>query len=189
VLGTTTKREVQILVGDGHVIRTYPFADALPFPQPAGALVALAADNKLCPYEMTPPTSLGAGDGTEKTFAGNVGKFVRAGSASVTDGNEEFTDDGFGELTGSAGGSGKINYLTGTVTVTFNAAPPAEADISADCGYWARGVLARDVDAGAVDAEVVTSGGVNSSELTMTTGDPATAEALAELEFIGPWPA
>jgi hypothetical protein len=42
---------------------------------------------------------------------------------TVTDGTETFTDNGSGVLTGDAGGSGTINYTTGEVTVTFNAAP------------------------------------------------------------------
>jgi hypothetical protein len=189
VLGTTTKRETQILVGDGHVVRTYPFATALTGVLLAGALVALTAGRELYPYGVTQDTDLGQGDGAEKTFTGSLGGLVQAGSVTVTDGTESFADDGFGVLTGDAGGTGKVNYLTGDVSVTCNAAPENGAAVSASCTHWCRGCLVRDAEIGAVDGEVVTSGGVNAAELTMPNGDPATAAALAEMEFIGPWPA
>lgn len=44
---------------------------------------------------------------------------------SFTDGTETFSDDGDGNLTGSGGGTGTINYLTGIGSLTFNAAPAA----------------------------------------------------------------
>jgi len=56
---------------------------------------------------------------------------VKADSVSVNDGTETFTDDAEGVLTGGAGGSGTVNYETGEVTVTFNAAPGEGAEIDA----------------------------------------------------------
>jgi len=45
-----------------------------------------------------------------------------AGSLSITDGVETFSDDGAGNLTGDAGGTGAIDYTTGVWSATFNAA-------------------------------------------------------------------
>ena len=56
-------------------------------------------------------------------------------SVTVTDGVETFTDDGSGTLTGSAGGAGTVNYTTGAVAVTFNAAPGAAVSITANYYY------------------------------------------------------
>jgi len=49
----------------------------------------------------------------------------------VTDNTETFTDDGAGVLTGSAGGTGTINYTTGALAVTFFAAPSTSQAINA----------------------------------------------------------
>ena len=43
-------------------------------------------------------------------------------NVSFTDGTETFTDNKDGTLTGSAGGTGTINYATGAYSITFNAA-------------------------------------------------------------------
>lgn len=51
-------------------------------------------------------------------------------AVSFTDTVETFTDNRDGTLTGSAGGSGTINYATGEYSITFNASPsnPVTAD-------------------------------------------------------------
>lgn len=46
-------------------------------------------------------------------------------AVSFTDGTETFTDDYNGVLTGSAGGTGTINYTTGAYDITFAVAPGA----------------------------------------------------------------
>jgi len=52
-------------------------------------------------------------------------------SVSFTDGVETFTDNNDGTLTGSAGGTGTINYSTGAYSITFNAsATTVTADYS-----------------------------------------------------------
>jgi hypothetical protein len=58
---------------------------------------------------------------------------VKVGTFSATDGTESFSDNSDGTLTGSAGGSGTIDYATGYVNLTFNAAPGDGDDIT--CGY------------------------------------------------------
>jgi len=81
------------------------------------------------------------GDGSEDTFSGTLEWTPVRGldadngwSVTVTDGTETFTDDGAGALTGDAGGSGTVNYTTGAIEVTFDAAPDADQDITVT--YW-----------------------------------------------------
>ena len=72
---------------------------------------------------------IGTGNGTLKTFS-NTLTFKGSGarrtcfgiSVQDQDGIEVFTDDYNGVLTGSAGGTGTINYMTGAISVTFAAA-------------------------------------------------------------------
>lgn len=78
---------------------------------------------------------IAVGDGGVN-YAGTLATFpIRAGSFSATDGVESFTDDGLGVLTGSAGGSGTINYTTGAWTLIFNAAVGAGVIIRAGYTY------------------------------------------------------
>lgn len=67
---------------------------------------------------------LAIGNGILTVFAGNLNFFpITAGTLQITDNIEVFLDNGLGVLTGSAGGTGTINYTTGAFSVTFNAAP------------------------------------------------------------------
>lgn len=57
------------------------------------------------------------------TYTGTLGVFpIIPGTMTVTDGVENFVDNGAGILTGDLGGSGTINYTTGAFSVTFNTA-------------------------------------------------------------------
>lgn len=77
------------------------------------------------------------GNGSHKTFSFTLPYVpVAVSTVTVTDGVESFTDDGAGNLTGSAGGSGTVNYTSGAVSVTFNAAPANLASIQT--GWRAR---------------------------------------------------
>lgn len=84
---------------------------------------------------------LASGNGVLKTFAGTLA-FKAAGAKrtcmglSVTDGTETFTDNFNGVLTGSAGGTGTINYTSGAYSVTFNAAPANTPDIVKGTYQW-----------------------------------------------------
>lgn len=56
-------------------------------------------------------------------YTGTLNFFpILPGSLSITDGVETFADNAAGLLTGSAGGTGTINYLTGVWNITFNTA-------------------------------------------------------------------
>jgi hypothetical protein len=56
---------------------------------------------------------------------------ILAGSLSITDGEETFVDNGTGLLTGSAGGTGTIDYTTGVYSLTFFVAVPIGEAITA----------------------------------------------------------
>ena len=79
--------------------------------------------------------SVGTGDKSEVTFSGTLANGpIR--DLEITDGVEKFTDNGDGTLTGDAGGVGTIVYETGAFSVTFNAAPEIDADITADYNFY-----------------------------------------------------
>jgi hypothetical protein len=75
-------------------------------------------------YTTVTAEVIGTGNGSTKTFT-NTLTFKAGGSRrtcfgiTVTDGTESFTDNKDGTLTGSAGGTGTINYATGAISVTF----------------------------------------------------------------------
>jgi hypothetical protein len=65
------------------------------------------------------------------TYTGTLGVFpIEAGTMTVTNGVENFVDNGFGILTGNQGGSGTIVYSTGVFSVTFNTAVATGVAIS-----------------------------------------------------------
>lgn len=86
-------------------------------------------------YTTVTAEVLGTGNGSNKTFAGTLA--FKSGGArrtcfgiSVTDGVETFSDNYNGVLTGSAGGTGTINYASGAISVTFNTAPAGAVNIT-----------------------------------------------------------
>ena len=54
-------------------------------------------------------------------------------AVTFTDGTETFTDNRDGTLTGSAGGTGTINYISGAYSITFNAA--ASGSVTSDYNW------------------------------------------------------
>lgn len=92
-------------------------------------------------YQSVNDEALASGNGSTKTFTGTLA--FKAGGAkrtcfavAITDGTETFTDDYAGNLTGSLGGTGTINYMTGAYSVTFNTAPVVGTNnITADYQY------------------------------------------------------
>lgn len=77
-------------------------------------------------YTTVSNENVGTGDGSTKTFTDTLA-YKAAGAKrtcfaiEVTDGVETFTDNNDGTLTGSAGGTGTINYTSGAISLTFNA--------------------------------------------------------------------
>ena len=81
------------------------------------------------------------GDGATRTFTGTLA--AKGGGAkrtcfgvSITDSTETFTDDRNGVLTGSAGGTGTINYATMAYSVTFAVAPIVGVNNITATYYW-----------------------------------------------------
>jgi len=89
-------------------------------------------------YTTVSDEPIGSGDGSALSFSATLA--FRSGTRrtcfglSVTDGVETFRDDYDGNLVGSAGGTGTVNYTTGEVSVTF-AAPPAASANNVLCSY------------------------------------------------------
>lgn len=189
-LGAITLTERNLRAGSGpHVVRTETLK-AGQVALPMGLLVARDAVGEIVPFAAAQEAAVGAGDaGGSKTFAGELGELV-PGGLSVTDGVEAFTDDGFGGLTGDAGGSGKVNYQTGVFTVTFQSAPAAAAPVSASYQPALQGVLDRPAAAGAVNCEVLVHGKVTRGELKVGVAAQAAPDAgqLYALERLGIWP-
>lgn len=72
------------------------------------------------------------GDGDASPPNGTLAKLPAvAGTVTITDAlaQETFTDNGDGTLTGSAGGSGTVDYATGVVALTYNAALAAATQV------------------------------------------------------------
>lgn len=79
----------------------------------------------------------GTGNGSTTTFTHTLTDISAPKTAmyiSVTDGTETFTDDRNGNMLGSAGGTGTVNYATGAVSVTFAVAPTNLQAIT--CSYY-----------------------------------------------------
>lgn len=76
---------------------------------------------------------LGVGDGVQTVFASTLTSFVNPLTVFyliITDGVETFTDDRSGNMVGSLGGFGTINYINGNYSVTFATAPASSVRIT-----------------------------------------------------------
>ncbi len=77
-------------------------------------------------YTTVTAEAIATGDGATKDYSGTLA-FKAGGSrrsclaVTFTDGVESFSDNRNGTLTGSAGGTGTINYATGAYVIHFNA--------------------------------------------------------------------
>lgn len=145
-IGEFSRDDERARAGEPHIIRTGK-VQADQGDLPMGLVCTKNADGEMIPYAEVSAEVLGAGDGSKVTFAATLAAApAEPGSVTVTDGVETFSDDGFGRLTGSAGGSGTVNYATGAVSVTFDAAVGNGVDVTADYVTAIDGVLDEPVD-------------------------------------------
>lgn len=102
---------------------------------PTGLYLSYIDKDELSDYTNYTGESVGTGDGATLTFTHtltNVSGVKTCHYVTVTDGVETFQDDRNGNLVGSAGGTGTVNYATGAISVTFAAAPANLAAITTD---------------------------------------------------------
>lgn len=93
----------------------------------------VAVATSVLPKHTVTGEVIGTGDaGGTVNFVGNLTESpLQRFSVSITDAVETFTDDGLGNLTGDAGGTGTVNYDTGAFDITFDVAPSDGQDITA----------------------------------------------------------
>jgi hypothetical protein len=146
---------------------------------PVGLVLTRDANGDFIPYEEVANEVIGTGTGTATAFSGTLTKKpVEPGSVSVTDGVEAFSDDGFGTLTGAAGGTGTVNYGTGAISVTFNAAPANTVEVKADYVTAIDGILDEKVDtAKTASATYIPHGSVRRDALKVGAATPADPDA------------
>lgn len=104
---------------------------------PSGYYGSWLDKDELSDYTQHTGENIGTGTGAQLTFAdtlSNVTGKKTCHYVTVTDGTESFADDRNGNLVGSAGGTGTINYATGAISVTFAAAPANAQPIT--CDYY-----------------------------------------------------
>lgn len=107
--------------------------------------------NPLLTFRKALQEQIGTGNGVATTFAGALtNPLVYTGTLCITDGVEVFTDNYDGTLTGSAGGTGVIDYTTGVYSVTFNTAPVNLVAIYAGYYYFIFNITVLYFDGGAI---------------------------------------
>ncbi len=86
------------------------------------------------PAETVTDEYFSTGDGGTRSHTNTLSNFpIKPGTLTVTDGVEAFTDEGDGELDGSSGGTGTVDYVTGEVHAKFKTAPLE--DVMITCSY------------------------------------------------------
>lgn len=159
---------------------------------PVGLILSRDAAGHAVPFEAVAAEVIGTGDGTDKALSATLAKHpVQPGSVAVSDGVEDFADDGLGRLTGDAGGSGTVDYATGAVSVEFHAAPANAASIEAAYDRLFGGVLDEAVDTAVSGSGlVIVHGSVRKDVLKVGVSAPAAPSAalLGRMEDQGVWP-
>lgn len=162
-------------------------------PQAGGNITAgyTTAPGGLIPYAEITGEAEGAGAAQTLTYALALAAApVDPGSVVATDGVETFTDDGHGNLIGSAGGSGDIDYRTGAGSITFAANPQAGDPITASYATAIAGVLDEELDtAGGNVGNYIVHGTVRKDALKVgqAAQDAPSEKLLTRLETLGIW--
>lgn len=139
---TFTDNGEGVLAGDAGGSGTVNYdtgAISVTFDEAPGEAVDVDVD-----YSHTPPA---------KSFSATLANLpIEPGTVAVTDGVEEFEDNGKGVLVGDAGGFGTVDYDTGAISVAFDEAPGEDDDV--DASYYTRisGVLDEKIDTAEVTA-------------------------------------
>lgn len=160
----------------------------------AGCIISLSAAALGIPYQKYAALEMaGLRNGTNKVFtyagAGFDGELAPR-SVVITHGDQEVLDDGHGSLYGD--GTGTVNYITGVVSVTFDAAPANESEapeLAADS--LPIGVLTRAADTSLNDdgkakndvGDVLVHGSVTKDLITIN-GSAASAAEYARLKAV-----
>jgi hypothetical protein len=111
-------------------------------------------------------------------YTGTLGVFpIVPGSMTVTDGIENFVDNGAGFLTGSQGGTGTINYTTGVFSVTFNTAVATGVSIISN--------YISDSDLGALTGDGVGTINYLTGAYTVTFNKPPAQTAVIYAKYQG----
>jgi hypothetical protein len=114
---------------------------------PTGLVLTRNAAGVLIPLVEVVDEIIATGNGATQVYNDTLASFpVEPGTLAITDGVETFSDDGSGRLTGSAGGSGAINYKTGAISLDFNANVGNGTNITGDYVTAVDGVLDEQVD-------------------------------------------
>lgn len=156
-----------------------------------GMLLTLLA-GELIPLVVAAGEVIETGNGLPQTFVRTLGNYpVEPGTLGITDGVETFSDDGCGNLTGSAGGTGTVNYKTGAYNITFNTPVAATVDVTAAYVTAVAGVCDTQVDTAlATSAVRVVHGTVDATVLKVGKTAPVepSAAVLALLQTHGIYP-
>ena len=188
VLGTYTPDSPDETITSGHhmpVVKTISIASGLGVLL-AGLILALDSEGKAVPYAAV-FNQIGTGDGTAKEFSGNLteGEPLCPGSVTLTAGDQTLQDDGYGNLYGD--GTGSVNYKTGAVSGTFDAAPANGVAVNAAGARQPIGVLLERCDTENEDAAIVVVHGTVWRDRVQVAGDETTPteEDFNRLEAIG----
>jgi hypothetical protein len=156
----------------------------------AGQIVAYNSAGKVVPYakyeylseQVDNRQTIGAGDGSNRTFSGTLTDYpVASKSAVVTAGTVTGYDDGCGRIYGT-GISGTINYETGEISVTFSSAPANGVAVKVAYANRPVGVLTTDIDTTKETAgNVLIHGCVVGANLLAKAGNTVTSASQSDI--------
>jgi len=92
--------------------------------------------NTILPRHNVVSDVIGTGNGTNTNFTITLSQpNIVPGSVTTSGGGESFTDNFAGDMIGSSGSTGTINYITGSISLIFNTPPANLASITASYEY------------------------------------------------------